>query len=331
MACRQAAALFDETSFSKLDISGPMRPPSWSACAPPGGEGPGSFHLHATAEPTRWRRVHLTVTRLGRRPVPIITGTAFGLHDMVWIARMWPRRSRCRSDVTSHYGCLALWGPRPGPSSRRSPTPTCRPADSRIYGPARSTWAPCPAGPAGDVRGRAGRECTARPSSRRPLGHEIVHPPVVPTAFSGRYRASSRCGLQKGYRICGIDVTPSDTLRAGLGSPWRFDKGSSSGRTPRRRPQKPVAAIVVCLVLHDLGRRSLGRSLVSVDGPLRGAGPRAGVTATAWAAPSPIAVSPRPDGTVPVAPWSRSSIFGRFVGQSVGRAAVRSVGRAHPG
>ena len=50
LATRQAAALFDETSFSKIEIVGAGRPaPSWSACAPTHGPGGRLHHLHADA------------------------------------------------------------------------------------------------------------------------------------------------------------------------------------------------------------------------------------------------------------------------------------------
>src|SRR6202012_2719798 len=42
----------------------------------------------------------------------IVTGTAFGSHDLSWIRRHAPRDGSVRcDDVTSRWSCFALWGP----------------------------------------------------------------------------------------------------------------------------------------------------------------------------------------------------------------------------
>src|SRR5205807_10453220 len=53
-----------------------------------------------------------TVTRLGEELFSIVTGTAFGNHDLSWIRRHLPSDGSARAlDVTSQWSCLALWGP----------------------------------------------------------------------------------------------------------------------------------------------------------------------------------------------------------------------------
>ena len=43
----------------------------------------------------------------------IVTGTAFGNHDLSWIRRNAPDDGSVRvSDVTSRWACFGLWGPR---------------------------------------------------------------------------------------------------------------------------------------------------------------------------------------------------------------------------
>ena len=54
-----------------------------------------------------------TVTRLGERPFRIVTGTAFGNHDMAWIRKHLPADgSVIVDDATSGLACFGLWGPR---------------------------------------------------------------------------------------------------------------------------------------------------------------------------------------------------------------------------
>ena len=54
-----------------------------------------------------------TVTRVEDELFSIVTGTAFGNHDLSWIRRNGPDDGSVRvSDVTSRWACFALWGPR---------------------------------------------------------------------------------------------------------------------------------------------------------------------------------------------------------------------------
>ncbi len=54
-----------------------------------------------------------TVARLGEEHFLIVTGTAFGNHDREWMRRHLPPRSGVQiHDVTSHWACFGIWGPR---------------------------------------------------------------------------------------------------------------------------------------------------------------------------------------------------------------------------
>ena len=53
-----------------------------------------------------------TVTRLGQDRFRIVTGTAFGRHDLAWIRQHAPDDGSVRvDDVTSAYACIGIWGP----------------------------------------------------------------------------------------------------------------------------------------------------------------------------------------------------------------------------
>ena len=53
-----------------------------------------------------------TVTRLAEDRFRIVTGTAFGRHDLAWIRQHAPEDgSVLVEDVTSKLACLGLWGP----------------------------------------------------------------------------------------------------------------------------------------------------------------------------------------------------------------------------
>ena len=54
-----------------------------------------------------------TVTRLEQHRFRIVTGTAFGNHDMAWVRKHLPADGSAQvSDVTSAYACFGIWGPR---------------------------------------------------------------------------------------------------------------------------------------------------------------------------------------------------------------------------
>ena len=54
-----------------------------------------------------------TVTRLAEDRFRIVTGTAFGRHDLAWIRSHAPDDGSVRvEDVTSRFACLGIWGPR---------------------------------------------------------------------------------------------------------------------------------------------------------------------------------------------------------------------------
>ena len=61
-----------------------------------------------------------TVTRLGEERFRIVTGTAFGQHDLAWLAQHAAGRRLVQlADVTSQYACYGIWGPRRARSCSR--------------------------------------------------------------------------------------------------------------------------------------------------------------------------------------------------------------------
>src|SRR5262249_35844131 len=55
----------------------------------------------------------LTITRLADERFMIVTGAAFGTHDMAWIRRHLPENGSVQlRDLTGTLTCIGLWGPR---------------------------------------------------------------------------------------------------------------------------------------------------------------------------------------------------------------------------
>src|SRR5262249_11308357 len=154
----------------------------------------------------------LTVTRLAADRFRLVTGTAFGQHDLAWLVAHAPDDGSVQvEDVTSRYACLGLWGPR----------------SREILQPLTTA----------DLAGQALPSLTAREIGVGPVPGLAVRITYVgelgwelycPTEFglrlwdvlwqagrplglvAGGYRAIDSLRLEKGYRVWGADVTADE-------------------------------------------------------------------------------------------------------------------------
>src|SRR6185436_18775893 len=112
-AVREAAALFDETSFAKIEVAG-----SGAAdflehlCDNRVARDVGAITYTQMLNARGGIECDFTVTRLAEERFRIVTGTAFGQHDLAWIRQHAPRDGSVHvADVTSALACLGVWGP----------------------------------------------------------------------------------------------------------------------------------------------------------------------------------------------------------------------------
>ena len=112
-ACREAAALFDETSFAKLDLVGPGAAGFLEGlCDNRVARDVGAVTYTQMLNQRGGIECDFTVTRLAEERFRIVTGTAFGQHDSAWIRAHAPNDgSVLVEDVTSRFACVGLWGP----------------------------------------------------------------------------------------------------------------------------------------------------------------------------------------------------------------------------
>ena len=150
-----------------------------------------------------------------------MTGTAFGQHDLAWIAQHVPDDGSVQVvDETSAYACFGLWGPR-ARDILQPLTPTdlsneafpymraCELAVGRI---------PCLALRVTYV-GELGWELYCPSEFGVALWDTIWEAGQAHGLIAGGYKAIDSLRLEKGYRVWGADITPEDTpFEAGLGS-----------------------------------------------------------------------------------------------------------------
>ncbi len=234
-AAREAVALFDQSGFAKLQVSGPdALTVLQRLCA---------NNVDVAAERVVYTALlnsrggiesDLTVVRTGADSFLLITGSTQGVRDRDWIRRNLPDGARVTvTDVTNSHGVIGVMGPN-------SRTLLARLTDADLsnagfpFGTARSIAI-------GPTTVRA-----IRLTYVGELGWEL-HIPVEQTlpvydllwatgrdlgvANAGHYSIQS-LRLEKGYRAIGGELSPDETpLEAGLGFAVSWDKpGGFIGR-----------------------------------------------------------------------------------------------------
>ena len=266
-ACRESAALFDESSFAKLDVSGPGAADFLERlCANRVARETGRVTYTQMLNPRGGIECDFTVTRLGPERFRIVTGTAFGQHDAAWIRQHAPDDGAVHvADVTSAYACLGLWGP----ASRAILQPVTvadLSNDAFPYMTARELTVgpvPCLAVRVTYV-GELGWELYCPTEFGARLWDELWTAGREHGLFAGGYKAIDSLRLEKGYRVWGADISPDDTpFEAGLDFAVKLVKGDFVGREALERASEPRRRLR-CLTLADPRAVALGSEPVRV-------------------------------------------------------------------
>ncbi len=321
LATRRSAGLFDESSFAKIEVDGPGALAFLQRLCDNDVDRPvGSIVYTQMLNRRGGIECDFTVTRLAEDRFLIVTGTAFGNHDLGWIrGHQATDGSVLVRDVTSARACFGLWGPR-----------------------ARDILAPLTPD---DVSNSAFPYMTAREISIGAvpvlalrvtyvgeLGWELYPPTEHGAALwnalwdAGRkhglvaagYRAIDALRLEKGYRVWSSDITPEETpYDAGLGFAVALDKGDFVGRDalvaakaagPRKRLR--------CLVLDDPRSVALGNEPLRMDGRIVG---RVTSGGQGYAVGKSIAYGYLPPEQAVIGTHGEVDVFGRWVGFEVTR------------
>lgn len=221
VAARERVALFDETSFGKLQIVGrdAERALQW-ICAGDVSKPPGHLIYTQLLNSRGGIESDVTVARLGADEFTITTGTAFVEHDRHWIERNLPDDADVAViDVTSSRAVLGLMGPR-------ARDVLAALTDEDISNDA------FPFSAVREISVAGAPVLALRVTFVGELGWELHIPQEYATRVyealletgsqhgiaNAGYRAINSLRLEKGYRVWGADLTPDHTpLEAGLG------------------------------------------------------------------------------------------------------------------
>jgi 4-methylaminobutanoate oxidase (formaldehyde-forming) len=276
-AAREAAAIFDESSFAKIEVSGPdaARLLEW-ACDNEIARGAGSVTYTQMLNARGGIECDVTVTQLDAEVFVVVTGTAFANHDASWLrtqARALDADVRI-TDVTGAWSCFGLWGPK-ARDILAPLTPQDLGNDAFPFMAMRQTTV-------ADVPVRM-----VRVTFVGELGWELYCPSEYGanlwTALwaagqehglvAAGYRAIESLRLEKGYRVWGAELDPAHTpYDAGLGFCVKLDKpGGFLGRDALvAQKAAGIERRLVCLVLDDHSQVALGNEPVLVDGEVMG-------------------------------------------------------------
>ncbi len=232
-AVREAVGLFDQTSFVKLEVSGPDAVAALNEISANEIDVPAGRAVY-----TQWCNdaggieADLTVTRTGEDELFVVTSAAAGTRDEAWLRRGCRGRDVTITDVTDDLATLGVMGP------------DSRAVLSQLTGAALDNES-FPFGSAHRVE-IAGCEVLAmRMSYVGELGWELyvraidavaLHDAIVEAGAAhglrhAGYHAMNSLRLESGYRHWGHDITDEDTpLEAGLGFAVAWDKPSFRGR-----------------------------------------------------------------------------------------------------
>ena len=274
-ACREAAALFDETSFAKLDVVGPGAAGFLEGlCDNRVARDVGAVTYTQMLNQRGGIECDFTVTRLAEERFRIVTGTAFGQHDSAWIRAHAPDDgSVVVEDVTSRFACLGLWGP----AAREILQPlTDADLGNETFPYMRARQLSVGHVPCLAVRvtyvGELGWELYCPTEFGRRLWDTIWTAGAEHGLVAGGYKAIDSLRLEKGYRVWGADITPDETpFEAGLGFAVKLDKGDFIGREALVAAQdEPLERKLACLVLEEPRAVALGSEPVRMDGEVLG-------------------------------------------------------------
>ncbi len=233
-AARERAALFDMTSFGKIDVHGRGALDFLQKLAANDLDRPvGSIVYTQFLNRRGGIESDVTVTRVAENEFRIISGTAFVANDIGWMRLHLPQDdSVVIADVTDRLGCLGLWGPRAREvlqavsssdvANAAFPYMTARFVDIR----GAEVWAQRIS-----YAGELGWELYVQPPDALPVIEALMEAGKPFDIRPAGYKALDSLRLEKGYLYWSADITPEDNpLEAGLGFCVRLQKPDFIGK-----------------------------------------------------------------------------------------------------
>ena len=272
---RAAAGLFDETSFSKIEVRGPGAVKFLQyLCANDIDRPVGDVVYTSMLNERGGIECDFTVTRLADDRFLIVTGTAFGVHDLNWIRVHAPDDGSVSvDDVTGSYLCLGLWGPKARTILQSVTRDDVSNAGFPYMTARRLTVGSVPAlAMRVTYVGEQGWEFYSGMEYGQSLWDTLWQAGQPQGLVPAGYKAIDTLRLEKGYRYWSADITPDYTpYETGMGFFVRLDKGDFRGKKALEKQKKEgIRQKLCCLSLDDPSAIGLGNEPIFHDGQVIG-------------------------------------------------------------
>lgn len=269
LATRASAGLFDESSFAKILISGEDAPKFLNfVCANDVLKGVDRTIYTQALNSGGGIESDYTVTQIASDKFMIVTGTAFGVHDLGWLEKL--RRENnfdlSISDITNSLACFGLWGPH-ARDILQSITDYDLSHKNFPFMHSREIAI-------------AGFEVRAtRITYVGELGWEMYLPIENGEAFwlqlieAGKkfdmkvcgYRAIESLRLEKGYRAWGVEIsTETNPWEAGLEFAISLGKDSFVGKEALLNLRENLSRKLVAITFDDIRQVPLGNEPIRI-------------------------------------------------------------------
>jgi glycine cleavage system T protein len=255
-ATREGVALFDLTPFTKLEVAGPRALDYLQYLTANQMDRPvGRVTYTAMLNERGGIMCDLTVTRLDRNRFLVVTGAAFGMHDLAWMRAHLPDDGIVQiTDVTSDRCCVGVWGPK----ARELLQPVCEhDLSNGAFPPYTAQAITIGYVPVLALRisyvGELGWEIYAPMEYGLHLWDTLWNAGHLFGLIAAGGGTFDSLRLEKGYRLWGVDVhSEYNPYEAGLGFAVRPNKGEFLGRSALEQSKaEGLSRKLCCLTLDD--------------------------------------------------------------------------------
>ena len=275
-ATRQSAGLFDESSFAKFIVTGERAGEFLNiVCANNIVRGVGRAVYTQALNSRGGIECDFTVTQTGANLFFIVTGTAFGTHDLGWLKKQRRELGYVEvqlDDVTGAYACFGMWGPKAREIlSEITPTDVSHEAFRFMHSheitigdiPVRATRI--------SYVGELGWEFYVSTEYGAALWQVLLEAGTPHQLMTCGYKAIDSLRLEKGYRAWGGEINSETTpWEAGLGFAVALGKEKFIGRDALVASQGKETARLVALHFGDIRRVPLGNEPIRIGDEIVG-------------------------------------------------------------
>ncbi len=272
---RENAGLFDETSFNKFEVRGPGALKFLNhVCANDIDQPVGSVVYTQCLNKRGGIECDFTVTCLDEERFFIVTGTAFGQHDLSWLSLNMPEDGSVTiEDVSSSYACIGLWGPKARVILEKVTTADVSNQAFPYMTAQRITVGDVPV-LASRVTyvGELGWEFYCPMEYGLRLWDTLWEAGQPEGMVAAGYKAIDSLRLEKGYRYWSGEISPDySPYEAGLGFAVKLDKGDFIGREALvKQKEGKLKQKLCCIAISDDRTIALGKEPIRSDGNIIG-------------------------------------------------------------